>query len=289
MNTSSGRYAAALLGAWLVLPGCSSDDSSSPGPTGPSMGILEVDPNRIPLGEGGRASSGGGKGNQSGAPHSAGSVQGGSVGAGGSTGKPLEKFGKPCETSADCPSGLFCNMDSDYLAHKQCTMSCDDSPACDAAEKGAFCIGKHVCVHACETDADCGPKTICGSAGWCERTGPGSGVPYCAGIATPCALLDDLTCTSSSGCRDDSRCGGVAESCYSQFDSFSCNDVDGCYWSSNSCSGSSHACSSISLRYSCTDQPGCRWNQDCTGTARSCDQIFTALCSTQPGCSLVTD
>ena len=288
MKTSRGVHAAALLGVWLALPACSSDDPQNSGPMGPSMGIVEVDPNRIPLGEAGRISSGGSS-SQSGAP-STGGANGSSAGSGGSsTGKPLEKFGKPCETSADCPSGLSCHMDPDYIAHKQCTATCADGPECEAVEAGAFCIGAHVCVHACETQADCGPKTRCGSAGWCERTGPGSGVPYCGGVATPCALLTDLTCISSSGCHDDSRCGGAAESCYSQFDSFSCNDVEGCYWSSNRCSGSSQSCSSFSGRYTCQDQPGCHWNADCSGSARSCGQIYSALCSTQPGCNLVTD
>jgi hypothetical protein len=250
------------------------------------MGIVEVDPNRIPLGEGGRASSGGSQSGTTSTSETSGSNAGGGDS---STGKPLKKFGKPCETSADCPSGLSCHIDPDYIAHKQCTVSCSDSAECDALEPGAFCIGANVCVHACKTQADCGPQTRCGSAGWCERTGPGSGVPYCGGVATPCVLLTDLTCSSASGCHDDSRCSGSAESCYSQFDSFSCNDVDGCYWSSNRCSGSSHSCSGYVGRYTCEDQPGCHWSSDCSGSARSCDEILTALCSTQPGCNLVTD
>lgn len=284
MKTLGGVQAAAVVGVWLALSACSSDDSPSSGPIGPSLGIVEVDPNRIPLGEGGRPSSGGGSG-QSGASSTAGSV------SGGSSGKSLEKIGKPCETSADCPTGLTCHMDPDYIAHKQCTLSCDDGATCEAVESGSFCIGAKVCVHACNTQADCGPKTRCGSSGWCERTGPGSGVPYCGGAATPCSLLTDFTCTSSSGCHDDSQCSGVAESCYSQYSSFSCNGVDGCYWSSSSeqCSGSSHSCSGFSLRSSCESQPGCSWSARCSGTPRSCDEMLTALCSTQPGCGLVTD
>jgi hypothetical protein len=283
MSTSRGLRASALVGVWLALSACSSDDTPSSGPMGPSMGIVEVDPNRIPLGDGGRPSSGGS--GPGGAPSAAGSV------SGGSSGKSLEKIGKPCETSADCPTGLSCRMDPDYIAHKQCTLSCDDAATCEAVEKGSFCIGANVCVHACEAPTDCGAKTLCGSSGWCERTGPGSGVPYCGGFPTPCSLLTDFTCTSSSGCHDDSRCNGVAESCYSQFDSFSCNDVDGCYWSSVSeqCSGSANSCSGFSLRSSCESQPGCNWSSSCSGVPRGCDETFAALCSTQPGCSLVTD
>lgn len=281
MKTSFAARAAAPLVALLALSACSSDDPSSSGPVGPSMGIVEIDPTRIQLGE---APSTGGSGH-GGSTSTAGSANGGSPG------KSLQKIGKPCETSDDCPTGLFCRYDSDYIAHKQCTLDCDDSATCEAAEKGAFCIGAQVCVHACTTQADCGPKTKCGSAGWCERTGPGSGVPYCAGLATPCSLLTGFECTSSSGCRDDSRCSGVAESCYSQFSSFSCNDVEGCYWSSSSesCSGSSRSCSGFSLSSSCVSQPGCNWSESCSGIARSCDETLTALCTTQPGCSLVTD
>jgi hypothetical protein len=283
----NAAVAAALFSVWLALPACSSgSDGSPPGPMGPSMGIIEVDPNRIPLGEGGHAASGGSTG-QGGAPVTAGSPGGGSDGGG----KPLEKIGKPCETSADCPAGLNCRMDPDYVAHKQCTVSCGDDASCAAVEAGAFCIGAGVCVHGCKAQADCGPKTRCGSNDWCERTGPGSGVPYCGGLATPCFLLTDSTCYSSSGCHDDSRCSGVPDSCYSQFDSYSCGKLDGCFWnsSSKSCSGSANSCSGIHTRFSCEDQTGCTWHSECSGTARSCDETLTALCSTQQGCSLVTD
>jgi len=281
----------ALLGLVLALSSCGSDDSSSSGPMGPSMGIVEVNPNGIQLGEGGRASSTGGSAGQS-SSGSGGTVGGsGGSGSGGGSAKPLSKIGKPCETSADCPSGLNCRMDTDFIAHKQCTLSCNDDPTCEAAEAGSFCIGANVCVHACATNADCGPKTRCGSAGWCERTGPGSGVPYCSGFATPCSLLTDLTCTLAPGCQDDSECSGFVESCYSQFDSFSCNDLDGCFWSSvsKSCSGSAKSCTSYFLRSSCEFQPGCSWRERCSGTPRSCDDTLSALCSNQPGCSLVTD
>ncbi|MDF3065142.1 MAG: hypothetical protein K0R38_743 [Polyangiaceae bacterium] len=279
----------ALLGAGLALAACSSDGESSSEPAGPSMGIVEVDPNRIPLGEAGRPAQSGGSSGQGGSVNTGGSSGSGSGGSG--SNKPLERIGKPCETTADCAQGLTCREDSDYIAHQQCTVSCADSETCEGVEAGSFCIGANVCVHRCETNADCGPKTRCGTAGWCERTGPGSGVPYCGGVATPCSLATDTSCLLSSGCRDDSECTGFAESCYSQFDSFSCNDLDGCFWSSssNQCSGSAYSCSTFKLRTSCEFQPGCRWSAQCNGTARSCDDTLAALCSNQPGCQLVTD
>lgn len=273
------RTVLALLGSGLLA--CSDPDPSEPPLTGPPMGIVEVDPSRIQLGEGGKSSQGGSGG--------AGGSGGGQI-TGGTSGKPTI-VGKPCEVTSDCPSGLSCHTDADYISHLQCTTYCDKSDTCEAIEPGSFCIGANVCVRACITDADCAPKTRCGAAGWCERTGPGSGVPYCGGFATPCGLLTDLTCSSSFGCRDDSECRGLAESCYSQFSSFDCNSQDGCFWSSSSdnCSGSAHSCSTYSYGAGCESQQGCYWSANCTGTPRDCEDTPAALCNSQPGCAMQYD
>lgn len=285
--------ATAVCVALAATAGCSSDsgDDSSPA-RGPDHGIVEVDPSSIPLGEnGGSSASNGGsasssKGGEAGGSSRAGSV--GSVGGTGPIGAPDARIGHQCETSADCPKGLSCHLDlSDYIGHKQCTLSCDADNDCLSVEKNSFCIGARICVHGCDTTTDCPEKSQCGAAGWCERTGPGSGVPYCDGFATPCGLLGDVRCGSSLGCHDDSQCGGVAQSCYSQFDSYSCSSQDGCYWStlSKSCSGSARSCSSYSSSFSCESQDGCYFTARCAGTARSCQEIPVALCGTQPGCS----
>ena len=272
---TSPALALALLGPGLL--GCSEADSTEPPVMGPPMGIVEVDPSRIQLGEAGK----GGQGGSSGA---------GGQSAGGNNGKPMV-IGKPCEADADCPSGLSCHTDQDYISHLQCTTYCNSSDTCEAMQPGSFCIGANVCVRECTTDADCGPKTRCGDAGWCERTGPGSGVPYCGGFATPCGLLTDLTCLSSFGCHDDSECRGVAESCYSQFSSYACNSQDGCSWSTyaDDCSGSAHSCSSYSYRSGCDSQQGCSWSANCTGTPQACEDTPVSLCSSQPGCSTRSD
>jgi hypothetical protein len=245
------------------------------------MGIVEVDPSDIPLGE-----STAGTGNVGGSLGNAGNGSTGGSQPGGAM-----RVGKPCETSSDCPSGQTCHIDSDFISHKQCTLSCDSSAPCEAVEKTSFCIGAQVCVHACDSDADCGPKTRCGSAGWCERTGPGSGVPYCGGFATPCSLLAGPSCGLAFGCRDDSDCSGVADSCYSQFSSFACTSQDGCFWSSSSddCSGSAHSCLGYSFDFQCTSQKGCNWRSSCTGTPYSCDDTPVALCANQPGCTIIED
>jgi hypothetical protein len=266
-----------LFGAWLAFAACSSPDPADQTPAGPAMGIVEVDPTRIPLGEGGSSAH-------------AGSGSGGGSIITQPSGKTM-LVGKPCETTTDCPTGQSCHMDQDYIAHLQCTVSCDSDAPCEAIEKGSFCIGANVCVHACSSDADCGPKTRCGTSGWCERTGPGSGVPYCGGLATPCSLLSDTSCASALGCRDDSQCGGVSESCYSQFSSFSCNSQDGCFWSSSSddCSGSAHSCSSYSFDFGCQSQAGCYWTPRCSGTPEACEDTPVSLCAQQPGCTMLHD
>jgi hypothetical protein len=271
-------HSAVALGL-LGLFGCSEPDPSEPPITGPAMGIVEVDPHRIPLGEGGKSGQGGSANSGGAGP-----------GTGGSGGRPAI-VGKPCEASTDCPNGLSCHTDTDYISHLQCTTSCDSNDTCEAIQAGSFCIGANVCVRECTSDADCDPKTRCGDAGWCERTGPGSGVPYCGGFATPCALLTELTCLSSFGCQDDSQCRGVAESCYSQISSFACNSQDGCFWSSSSddCSGAARSCSSYSYSSGCDSQEGCYYSASCTGTPQDCEDTPVSLCSAQPGCTLQSD
>lgn len=285
------------LALLLANAACSSSDPPANPPTGPSMGIIEVRPDDIELGEKAGTSSGGASGTGGSTPIAGTSpvggypAFGGSPAAGGSAGRaPAVVFGKACETSADCPSGQTCHLDStDLIAHKQCAIACDSDAPCKAVEPDAFCIGAHVCVHPCETDLDCGPKTRCGTAGWCERSGPGSGVPYCGGFATPCSLLSGVQCASALGCHDDSDCSGVASSCYSQFDVYSCTSQDGCFWSSSSknCSGSAHFCSSYSFGSSCESQKGCNWREACGGTPLACETTPVSTCTLQPGCSVM--
>lgn len=275
----SGLVGSALLGALALLVGCS-DEEPAAQPSGPAGGIVEVVPDSIPLGENTAGTGQGGSG-----------VGGSGVAIGGSGPAAANEIGKPCETSEDCADGLSCHSDPDYISHKQCTTFCGDEETCLAIEANSFCIGAMVCVHACTTDADCPTKTLCGDSGWCERTGPGSGVPHCGGFATPCGLLGEFECTGAWGCSDDSECNGVASSCYSQFSSFDCNSQDGCYWSSSSdnCSGSAHSCSSYSFSSGCDSQDGCYWSARCTGTPRECEKVPVTLCSSQPGCSTQTD
>lgn len=196
--------------------------------------------------------------------------------------------GRPCETNTDCDSSMVCYSDSStYIAYHQCTAYCDDSETCEAQfGVNSFCIGANICVLACRSDADCTTTTRCNDAGWCERT---TGVPRCTGSILPCSTLSETDCYSALGCDVESECAGVADSCYSQFSSYSCMTISGCYWSSSSdsCSGVASSCSSQYSEYSCVDQ-GCQWSGGCSGTRSvdSCDELSPALCKFEPGCML---
>src|SRR5688572_1029348 len=92
----------ALLG---VLTGCSDDSQQSSARGGPPGGMLEVDAGL----RDGASSSGSGAG-----------------GSGGSGGLLNGGLGAICDTDADCPSGLTCNLDPvDWIAHRQCSTYCD--------------------------------------------------------------------------------------------------------------------------------------------------------------------
>lgn len=291
--------------AFAALAGCG-DAGDPAAPRGPANGIIDVDVGSIPLGEGGAAHYAGGNsvsgneggrgavvGNTGGASGAAPVVGVSSGGAGSSTLPPARGVSTPCSLDSDCAAPLFCRFDSaDYIAAQQCTKACNSDEECSAAlGKDSFCIGARICVHACKSDADCVAKTHCNDSRWCERGGPGSGLPYCAGIATPCSALSDLECISARGCTNDAACSGSAHSCYSQIDSYSCTSIQGCYWSSSSksCSGSARSCSSQSGSFSCANQPGCYWSGGCKGVPDSCAEQLVSLCSNQPGCSLRTD
>jgi hypothetical protein len=200
--------------------------------------------------------------------------------------------GQVCKTGTECQAGLTCHTDSvDWIAHQQCASTCESDADC-TTHFGAhtMCIGAHLCVSKCLDNADCPTGTQCSDNGWCEHTGPGSGVPKCAGSPTPCSLLSDTACSTTLGCLAEGQCSGVGGSCSSQFDSYSCEKL-GCYWSSSSssCSGFATPCSSNTSDFACTSQTGCTWTRSCSGApiAKSCEKEPAALCKYTAGCSLV--
>lgn len=134
---------------------------------------------------------------------------------------------------------------------------------------------------------DAGPGTGFDAGDVRRDAGPGAAAE-CRGVASSCITLGSFECERAGGCRYDEACTGLAERCSSQFSRFSCNGVDGCYWSSftDSCAGSSRSCTGYSSFSSCIGQPGCRWEEDCDGVPTPCSAHLTiSACLDQPGCS----
>lgn len=131
-----------------------------------------------------------------------------------------------------------------------------------------------------------------GSSSGGSGTGGSSGGGTCTGIASSCSTLSEVSCGNALGCSWHEDCLGFSESCYSQYSSYACNGLDGCYWSSysTSCSGSSWSCSLYSSSLSCTYQGGCYWDDGCEGIPWACSDFSTLQgCLQHPGCSWETD
>lgn len=201
-------------------------------------------------------------------------------------------LGKPCESDTDCAAPLLCRFDpTDYIAHKQCAYPCAAESDCTSKfGEYSMCIGANICVTKCIVQSDCPAKTQCITSDWCERTGPGSGVPYCTGSALPCGGRTETECFASLGCNENfGTCSGIVESCFSQFSSYGCYSILGCSWDSStqSCYGSAESCDLMAGEATCGLQPGCSWAPgSCSGTPEACDQVPAALCSESPGCTL---
>jgi hypothetical protein len=200
-------------------------------------------------------------------------------------------IGQICETNRDCPDGLMCREDATgYVAHHQCSRSCQSADECTGFAEGTMCIGAEVCTLRCRTDGDCPSKTHCIAAGWCKREGKGSGVPSCGGVSGSCFGRSAENCLIGLGCNyQSSRCSGLSESCFSQYSSIACDDVKGCTWSSSTstCSGSSWSCGTLFSSFECSDQPGCSFGaESCSGVPTACSELSAGVCAFQPGCSL---
>lgn len=119
-------------------------------------------------------------------------------------------------------------------------------------------------------------------------TPPADASLRCTGTPTPCSLLAKSLCESSLGCVRKTECSGYPGSCYSQFDSYSCTRIKGCYWSSyeKKCSGSATPCSFYSDDFSCTSQRNCTFTDSCTGSALSCESVSIDKCLSQAGCRI---
>jgi hypothetical protein len=147
-------------------------------------------------------------------------------------------IGRACDRDADCESGQRCNDDGDGIMDGQCTLSCavvGNKDSCeDVGGADSFCIGADICVQRCETDAECPAQSICSENGWCWRTGPASGKPYCVGTPSPCGSYTASTCIAQTGCDADfttGLCTGVPlfESCDERSRPL-CAEIPGCSW-----------------------------------------------------------
>ena len=115
----------------------------------------------------------------------------------------------------------------------------------------------------------------------------------CLGYAS-CLTSVSTECWSTQGCEwTNGDCTGVASSCYAKSSSYSCDEQDGCYWSSyyDDCTGSARWCSFYDSHYGCTGQDGCWWEEpECTGLATGCSTYsYQYTCEAQPGCSWHSD
>ena len=115
---------------------------------------------------------------------------------------------------------------------------------------------------------------------------PDLGTRVCRGVALSCYGSSRTTCESQRGCAFDEGCEGSAASCSSQRSSYSCNALDGCYWSSSTsrCSGSARSCRSLYSSSACRRQDYCRWAIDCTGVSTACSLLTEYECELQSGC-----
>lgn len=213
-------------------------------------------------------------------------------GCGGGGSGAAASLGAACDTSQDCPSGITCNTDTtDYIANKQCTTSCTTDATCHSMfGADSHCIGAGICVRECNTNADCPDLSICNGYGWCDRTGPGSGNPYCGGTPDRCSSQpDEYSCDDEYGCTFSGGCSGLSTSCYALYDSTSCDFQDGCYWDdySSSCSGTATYCSTYSSSGLCALQSGCSWDGSCIGSGETCSDFAVSDCTFQPGCQVM--
>ncbi|MCA9628751.1 MAG: hypothetical protein KC766_13830 [Myxococcales bacterium] len=201
-------------------------------------------------------------------------------------------LGKACDASDDCPGDLFCNYDSsDYVAHRQCSSACSNTDQCKS-EFGpdSFCVGAGVCVKACHSDSECPSKSRCGTSGWCEREGKGSGNPYCSGTPDPCDTLGHDDCARTLGCEPTGACAGAPPACPG-FSQVPCENKPGCHWvySNSSCAGTSLSCSTYTTETTCVAQTGCHFNGSCAGAplVTRCEDEVAGLCEYTAGCTLV--
>lgn len=199
-------------------------------------------------------------------------------------------IGSACDTSAECGDSTGCRVDTDqHILDGQCTRLCKTNIDCSFRQANSKCLNAGVCVATCTTDLDCPARTQCNDQGWCQRTGPGSGKPSCAGTPTPCALLSGIACVDA-GCRRIQSCTGLPTPCSSIQRLATCFGQQGCSAAATSgeCTGTAATCSSFDFDLDCEAQQGCSWFDECGGapSVTDCARRPPAVCNLTPGCQL---
>jgi hypothetical protein len=222
--------------------------------------------------------------------------RGGALGAsGGAAGAPEESgaLGEGCLADSDCEPPLTCYYTpAPYIGDRQCSAPCvADSDCTGQFGEGSACSASKQCVVTCDEAADCPELTLCNDQHWCQRTGPGSGIPYCQGAEGGCSRLPQDQCASALGCTDTSLCDGNASGCLTlSYSLYACVGQDGCIWLNDQsvCTGTATKCDAITSEAQCKKQQKCAWNSECSGTRTPCSDTPLALCSDQPGCSIAS-
>jgi hypothetical protein len=178
-----------------------------------------------------------------------------------------------------------------YSAYQLCSAWCKDDADC-MARFGAntLCAPGSVCLKTCHTNNDCISGTICNSKGYCERGGPGSGVPLCTGTLGSCAEQVTSPPCRDLGCQWSGGCVGTADQCSANYTMAKCLALRGCSWNTNipACIGASYLCGNLGSESDCQEQAGCSWTGTCSGTSqpKQCSDINQFYCPEYAGCSL---
>jgi hypothetical protein len=218
---------------------------------------------------------------------------------------PYNGLGRLCTTSSDCASDSICQSDKvDYIADGLCTSSCTSDSDC-SARYGApsVCLDTHVCAVACSNDSSkcprgtvcttrtkCLSSTVCTTYVWCQRGGPGSGVPICTGTVASCSTITREDQCGAASCGWSGNCFDAQVPCQTYSNVDDCNN-HGCKWysSDNTCSVYD-ACSKKTTQSSCTNPfMNCQWSAQCIGDNSyidGCGAYTVSRCTSVLGCQV---
>lgn len=180
-----------------------------------------------------------------------------------------------------------------YATCAQCAPIGCSCAGCNAVQSTGTCSGTPLSC------AECGSLYGC-SLAYCAGctstpTGQCSGsllYPSCAS----CPLADCGNQSFCPGCVISSTgtCTGTLTPCSANTTQSTCQGERNCVWTgTTSCTGTPEPCSTLTSAGECSGQMGCGWaagqTTTCAGTPTACESLTAATCSSQPGCSSVSD